>query len=48
MNIPIEIYQVLESKLGREDAVVIAKSIELSLSHIQEQSKTIPFSEKLK
>jgi len=47
MNIPIEIYQVLERKLGPDDAAVIAKSIEESLSHVEEQSKAISFQRKL-
>lgn len=38
MNLPLEIYDILERRLGRDDAMVVAKSIEVSLSHINERS----------
>lgn len=41
MNLPLEIYDVLERKLGREDAMIVAKSIEVSLSHVEERSREI-------
>ena len=38
MNLPLEIYDILERKLGRDDAMPVAKAIEVSLSHIEEHS----------
>lgn len=47
MNIPIEIYDLLERRLGRDDAMAVAKSIEASLSHIEERSREIAVQRKL-
>ncbi|PIV92322.1 MAG: hypothetical protein COW45_00080 [Gallionellales bacterium CG17_big_fil_post_rev_8_21_14_2_50_54_146] len=38
MNLPLEIYDILERKLGRDDAMPVAKAIEVSLSHIEKHS----------
>lgn len=32
MNLPLEIYDLLERRLGRDDAMAVAKSIEASLT----------------
>ncbi len=47
MNIPFEVFDLLEKRLGREDALAVAKSIEASLSHIEERSKEIATQRKL-
>jgi hypothetical protein len=47
MNLPIEIYDVLERKLGRDDAMAVAKSIQDSLSHIEERSREIVVQRKM-
>ncbi len=47
MNLPIEIYAFLERRLGQDDAMVVAKSIEASLSHIEERSREIALQRKL-
>lgn len=47
MNLPLEIYDVLERKLGRDDAMIVAKSIEVSLSHVEERSREIAQQRKL-
>ncbi len=47
MHIPLEIYDLLERRLGRDDAMAVAKSIEASLSHIEERSKEIVVQRKL-
>jgi hypothetical protein len=47
MNLPIEIYDVLERKLGRDDAMAVAKSIQDSLSHIEERSREIVVKRKM-
>ena len=39
MNLPLEIYDILERKLGRDDAMPVAKAIEESLSHIELRSR---------
>ncbi len=35
MHVPIEIYQLLEDRLGREDAQKVVEAIEIGLSHIE-------------
>ena len=47
MNLPLEIYDTLERKLGREDAMAIAKSIERSLGHIEQRSYDVAAQRKL-
>lgn len=47
MNIPIEVYDILERKLGRDDAMTVAKSIEKSLSHINDRSREIAHQRKI-
>jgi len=41
VNIPLEVYDLLERRLGRDDAMAVAKSIEASLTHIEERSREI-------
>ncbi len=47
MNIPLEVFDLLERRLGREDALAVAKSIEASLTHIEERSREIAVQRKL-
>ncbi len=47
MNLPLEIYDILERKLGRDEAMPVAKAIEVSLSHIEERSREIAIQRKL-
>lgn len=47
MNLPIEIFDVLDRKLGRDDAMTVAKSIESSLSHIEDRSREVAAQRKL-
>ena len=47
MNIPLEVYDILERRLGRDDAMAVAKSIEASFSHIEERSREIAIQRKL-
>ncbi|MFN3958086.1 MAG: hypothetical protein ACK4Q6_11325 [Tepidimonas ignava] len=47
MNLPLEIYDLLERRLGRDDAMAVAKSIEASLTHIEERSREIAAQRKL-
>lgn len=47
MNLPLEIYDVLERKLGRDDAMSVAKSIQDSLTLIEDQSREIASQRKL-
>lgn len=47
MNVPIEVYDLLERRLGREDALAVAKSIEGALSHIEERSREIAAQRKI-
>lgn len=47
MNLPIEVYDLLERRLGRDDAMAVAKSIEASLTHIEERSREIAAQRKL-
>jgi len=47
MNLPLEIYDVLERRLGRDDAMAVAKSIQVSLSHIEERSREITVQRKM-
>ena len=44
---PLEIYDLLERRLGRDDAMAVAKSIEASLTHIEERSREIAAQRKL-
>lgn len=46
MNVPIEIYDLLERRLGREDAMAVAKSIEASFEHIEQRSREIAMQRK--
>ncbi|KLR58404.1 hypothetical protein, partial [Diaphorobacter sp. J5-51] len=39
MNLPLEIYDILERKVGRDDAMAVAKCIEVSLVQMGERSK---------
>lgn len=47
MHVPIEIYDLLEKRLGRDDAMAVAKSIEASLSLIEERSREIAAQRKI-
>lgn len=47
MNLPLEIYDVLERKLGRDDAMTVAKSIQESLTHVEDRSREIAAQRKL-
>lgn len=47
MNLPLEIYDLLERRVGRDDAMAVAKSIEVSLSHIADRSKEMAAQRKL-
>jgi len=47
VNIPIEIYDLLERRLGRDDAMAVAKSIEASLTHIEERSREMAVQRKI-
>uniref|UniRef100_E6QW62 Uncharacterized protein n=1 Tax=mine drainage metagenome TaxID=410659 RepID=E6QW62_9ZZZZ len=47
MNLPLEIYDILERKLGREDAMPVVKAIEASLSHFEESSLELANQRKL-
>ncbi|KLR56565.1 hypothetical protein, partial [Diaphorobacter sp. J5-51] len=47
MNLPLEIYDLLERRVGRDDAMALAKSIELSLTHMEERSKEMAAQRKL-
>lgn len=47
MNLPLEIYDVLERKYGRDDAMATVKVIEASLSHMEERSREMAAQRKL-
>ena len=47
MNLPLEIYQRLERRLGAEDAMAVTKSIEDALTHLEERSKEVSLQRKL-
>jgi hypothetical protein len=47
MNIPLEVYDLLERRLGRDDAMAVAKSIEASLTHIEERSREMAVQRKI-
>ena len=47
MNLPLEIYQRLERRLGAEDAMAVTKSIEDALTHLEERSKEVSLLRKL-
>jgi len=47
MNIPLEVYDLLERRLGRDDAMAVAKSIEASLMHIEERSREMAVQRKI-
>lgn len=47
LNLPLDIYDTLERRLGRDDAMVVARSIEASLSHINERSREMADQRKL-
>ena len=44
MHVPFEIFELLERRLGREDGMQGARSIETSMSHVVERSKKSPVS----
>jgi hypothetical protein len=46
MNLPLEIYDMLERKLGRDDAMTVAKSIQDSLGHMEQRGLEISFQRK--
>ena len=41
MRIPFEVFDLLEKRLGRDDAIALAKTIDTSLGHMEERSKAI-------
>jgi hypothetical protein len=41
MHVPIEVYQLLEDRLGREDAQKMIEAIEVGLSRIEARSLEI-------
>lgn len=47
MHLPFEIYDVLERKLGRDDAMSVAKSIQDSLTLIDDESREMAKQRKL-
>lgn len=47
MHVPLEVYDILERRLGRDDAMAVAKSIEASLTMIEERAKEIAIQRKL-
>ena len=47
MNLPLEVYDLLERRLGRDDAMAVAKSIEASLTHIEERSREMAVQRKI-
>ena len=47
MNLPLEIYDILERKLGRDDAMPVAKAIEVALSSIEQRSYDLAAQRKL-
>ena len=47
MSLPLEIYDILERRIGREDAMAVAKSIEVSRAHMADRSKEMAAQRKL-
>ena len=47
MNLPLEIYDILERKLGRDDAMPVAKAIEVAFDRIDERSYELAAQRKL-
>ena len=47
MKISFEVFDLLEKRLGRDDAIALAKTIDASLEHIEERSKAIAAQRKL-
>ena len=47
INLPLEIYDILERKLGRDDAMPVAKAIEVALSSIEQRSYDLAAQRKL-
>jgi hypothetical protein len=45
--IPIDVYDLLEDKLGREDARRVASAIEVSLETIKKEADTVALQKKL-
>lgn len=41
MDLPLEVYDILERKLGRDDAMAVAKSIQVSLGHMADRGKEL-------
>jgi hypothetical protein len=46
-TLPIEIYDILERKVGRDDAREIGKAIEFSLDHIERKAEDVALQKKL-
>jgi hypothetical protein len=47
MSLQLEVYDLLEQRLGRDDAMAVAKSIEASLTHIEERSRKMAVERKI-
>jgi hypothetical protein len=47
ISIPIDVYELLENKLGREDAKKVATAIEVSLDTIEKRADTVALQKKL-
>jgi hypothetical protein len=47
ISIPIDVYDLLEDKLGREDARKVASAIEVSLETIKKEADTVALQKKL-
>lgn len=47
MQLPLEVFDLLVERLGREDALKVSQSIEASLEHVAERSKEIAAQRKL-
>ena len=47
MNLPLEIYDILERKLGRDNAMPVAKAIEVAFSSIEQRSYDLAAQRKL-
>ena len=47
MQLPLEVFDLLDKRLGREDALKVSQCIEASLEHVAERSKEIAAQRKL-
>ena len=47
ISIPIDVYDLLENKLGKEDARKVASAIEVSLETIEKKAETAALQKKL-